>query len=355
MADEFGELGEGELQETVNGILAFLRELRDRPLPQTSASGTPFSPDLGEQRGRGDLRPSNPFGAEEDNLERLAKRLGGIPFTEVPEPPGLPPMPDPLGPDVDIEEIPEPEQAQVQAKPAMEEPEDIQPSQRARQPQQEEPTSGMAATPELSANLAEVWSLVNGLIDRERELAGLDLPDDVAESTEGGQIPAGSLGGLSARLAQLEVLVHRAAVPKPMLLPDVTETIFPARITSSTIANGTATGHATDPSTKWTYPFSEVEKTAAGYGGWSVLTGGRSGTAHNVIEDINTTTGADRMGNGVVLDNLDYDDDATFEFAPRPVPANVIVQMRVVEFRVSGVPTVEYWFAYENGADGVCD
>jgi len=151
-------------------------------------------------------------------------------------------------------------------------------------------------------------------------------------------------------------------------LIDVTRDRFTARITASTKTNGTATAHATDPSTQWTYTFVEVEKTGTGYsamtGGtprtWTDRAGGRTGTAYNLIEDINTRIThalgkTERMGNGVVLENLDYDSDNTYEFAPRPVPDETPVEIEVVCFKVGDTEYEEYWFSYENGVDGECD
>ena len=124
---------------------------------------------------------------------------------------------------------------------------------------------------------------------------------------------------------------------------------FWAKITGNSIGNGTGTAHITDPTTKWTYSFEEVYKATAGFGGWATLSGGRSGTdtARNSIDDINTTTGADRMGTGLKLSNMDVDDDSNYELALRPVPDNVIVWMRDVTIASS----VEYWFNYETSAD----
>jgi hypothetical protein len=45
------------------------------------------------------------------------------------------------------------------------------------------------------------------------------------------------------------------------------------------------TAHAQDGSNKrWSYTFSEVEKTSSGYGGWTVKSGGMAGTAYNRTE-----------------------------------------------------------------------
>jgi hypothetical protein len=110
---------------------------------------------------------------------------------------------------------------------------------------------------------------------------------------------------------------------------------FWAKITAST-ADGT---------NRWKYSWVEVYKSAAGYAGWSTLTGGRSGTtnARNSIEDMNS--GTDVQGNGVDVANL------LGTFALQPCPANCIVRMHQVGFG----STTEYWFSYANGVDGECD
>lgn len=98
---------------------------------------------------------------------------------------------------------------------------------------------------------------------------------------------------------------------------------------------------------QWTYAFSEVEKTTAGYSGWTVKSGGITGTAYNRAEDINSATGV--QGNGVDADNLDTDD---YTFALQACPDNSIVTIDVIEL-TTGVN--EYWFTHENGVDGECD
>jgi hypothetical protein len=90
----------------------------------------------------------------------------------------------------------------------------------------------------------------------------------------------------------------------------------------------------------------EVYKATAGYGGWATLSGGRSGTARNTIEDGNSGSGT--LGNGVAVSNLDTDD---YTFTLQPVPDDVIVWVEEVD---QGGST-EYWFQYENGVDGSCD
>lgn len=142
------------------------------------------------------------------------------------------------------------------------------------------------------------------------------------------------------------------------LLIELGPASFWAQISANTYINGSGTAHETDPSTQWTYSFDEVEKTSAGYGGWDVLEGGRMGSdeAYNSLEDMNPEVDPGGvMGNGVVLANLDYDGDDTFEFSLQPAPINAIVRMHAVGFLSGSTQYTEYWFAYENGTDGVCD
>ena len=101
---------------------------------------------------------------------------------------------------------------------------------------------------------------------------------------------------------------------------------------------------------KWEYDFVEAEKTAEGYGGWTTLAGGRSGTAYNSIEDMNSDSGV--QGNGVDVAHLDTDD---YTFAIQKCPAGNVVWMRTVRFMVGEVAKTEYWFSYESGVDGECD
>jgi len=106
------------------------------------------------------------------------------------------------------------------------------------------------------------------------------------------------------------------------------------------------TGSSADGTNRWSYSFTEVYKTTAGYGGWATLSGGRTGTARNTIEDGNTGSGT--LGNGVAVSNLDTDD---YTFTLQPAPDDVIVRVREVDHGGS----TEYWFQYENGVDGSCD
>jgi len=113
------------------------------------------------------------------------------------------------------------------------------------------------------------------------------------------------------------------------------------------------TGNASDGTNRWKYAFSEVYKSSSGYGGWAMLSGGRSGTtstnpARNTIEDMNTGADAHVEGCGVDVDHLDTT-DWTFEIMP--CTTGNIVWMR----EVAQGESTEYWFSYENGVDGECD
>ncbi len=70
----------------------------------------------------------------------------------------------------------------------------------------------------------------------------------------------------------------------------------------------------------WTYDFEEVEKTSAGYGGWTAVSDGRSGTAYNGVEE------------GDWVDQLEYYEE---------MADDSIVWMR----EVNTAGTIEYWFS----------
>jgi len=111
------------------------------------------------------------------------------------------------------------------------------------------------------------------------------------------------------------------------------------RITSSSQVSGYG-------GNRYTYQFAQVEKTGAGYGGWTNVQNGISGAAYNLIEDQNFTSGT--LGNGVSISNLTTD-KARFTLQPAPTGTRVML-MPVVT--TSG--STEYWFSYENGVDGGC-
>lgn len=105
------------------------------------------------------------------------------------------------------------------------------------------------------------------------------------------------------------------------------------------------TGRTQDGSNKrWTYTFAELSKTSAGYGGWTDLTGGRTGNAYNLAEDQNGASGL--YGNGVNSANL----TGTFDLQPIPTGRRVRITPAYV---TDG--TLEYWFEAENGIDGECE
>ena len=107
------------------------------------------------------------------------------------------------------------------------------------------------------------------------------------------------------------------------------------------------TGCSTLGNNRFSYNFLEVDKTAAGYGGWSTWGDGETGTAYNTIEDMNDGSGIE--GNGVDVSAPDF---AGFFIAPAPVGAIVMVEK--LDFYASGTEIIEYWFQYENGIRGTC-
>lgn len=110
---------------------------------------------------------------------------------------------------------------------------------------------------------------------------------------------------------------------------------FWARITSNT----------QDGSNKrWSYAITEVCKSSTGYGGWTDVSGGRTGTAYNVIEDQNGATGT--WGNGVASTEL----TGTFDIKPVPNGTRVLIEQVIL---TNG--NAEYWFTYENGVSGACE
>ena len=76
------------------------------------------------------------------------------------------------------------------------------------------------------------------------------------------------------------------------------------------------TGNTSLGSGRWSYTFTEREKTVAAYGGWTVLSGGRASTAYNAMEDV-----ADQ--------------------APAALAAGTIVRVRETE--LIGQTAPEYW------------
>ena len=101
---------------------------------------------------------------------------------------------------------------------------------------------------------------------------------------------------------------------------------------------------------QWTYTFSEVEKTTAGYGGWTAKSGGRTGDCYNSIEDMNTGVGGHVEGNGVDIANLDPLGLGSPGWAIMPCTTGNVVKITTVTVG----ETTEYWFSYENGVDGGC-
>ena len=95
---------------------------------------------------------------------------------------------------------------------------------------------------------------------------------------------------------------------------------------------------------QWVYQVREVEQTTVGYGGWSIVSGGRSGDAYSECEDGNGATGL--MHNGVNTANL----TGTYSNQPIPVGSKVTIKTKVL---ASGA-TVFWIIGQPNGVDGAC-
>lgn len=124
--------------------------------------------------------------------------------------------------------------------------------------------------------------------------------------------------------------------------------ILPNLLSGDTTFWAKITGNLQDSSNfRWKYAWSEVTKTTAGFSGWTVLSGGRSGTTtskigYNTAEDMNGATGL--FGNGVTSTNL------TGTLKVQPVSTGVFVKMTPI---LAGT-TQEYHFTFANGVDGGC-
>jgi hypothetical protein len=127
------------------------------------------------------------------------------------------------------------------------------------------------------------------------------------------------------------------------------------RITDSAHENGSGTGHATDPSTRWSYTIQPLKKTGAWDdtgAGWA--DDGSTITAYNLAEAANTVVATDIQGNGVKLSELDSDGDSDYDFHLRPVPTGSLVWYWAENYDASGTLTTEYWFDRVNGIGGAC-
>lgn len=88
---------------------------------------------------------------------------------------------------------------------------------------------------------------------------------------------------------------------------------------------------------RWSYTFAEVRKGGNGYGQWTQVTQGISGTAFNSYEDMND--GAGTEGNGIDVDGFTT-------AAYLPVPIGTIAWVKAV-VRAS-TWTLEWWFHFVN-------
>lgn len=96
---------------------------------------------------------------------------------------------------------------------------------------------------------------------------------------------------------------------------------------------------------RWVYNFSQATKATAGYGGWSALSGGLTGTCYNGSEEINGATGL--FGNGTTSANF------LGTFTIQEIPNNTPVQ--IVAVPVASTGATEYWIPADPiSTDGYC-
>ena len=109
---------------------------------------------------------------------------------------------------------------------------------------------------------------------------------------------------------------------------------------------------------KWQYKASEVEKTVAGYEGWSHKPGGGVGLAFNLSEDFNTGDGEE--GNGINASDLKTNFHEAFKFKPYPKGRVFWAKLVAIpgkslrETPGSNESSLEAWFDGNNAVDGSC-
>ena len=188
----------------------------------------------------------------------------------------------------------------------------------------------LAANAVGKACISGVCQVRVNVTDEDHEFA--EMADGKADMLESGDTGSARILWKEDGTGQKWAVVHLgAAIQQPFV-------IF-GRIASSSQVSGYG-------GNRYTYQFAQVEKTGAGYGGWTDVQGGVSGTAYNLIEDQNFTFGT--LGNGVSISNLTTD---KARFTMRPAPTGTRVMLMPV---VTTNGYTEYWFSYENGVDGGC-
>lgn len=114
------------------------------------------------------------------------------------------------------------------------------------------------------------------------------------------------------------------------------------RISAATLVSGS----------RWKYTWAEVEKTAVGYDGWTLVDGGRTGPsvkfeyAYNTIEDVNVAA-RQIWGSGVDAANL------SSGFVLVAAKNGDVFRAELVTPQVDGA-LPEAWFSFENSVDGTC-
>jgi len=101
------------------------------------------------------------------------------------------------------------------------------------------------------------------------------------------------------------------------------------------------TGASSIGDNRWAYPFEEVRYQKQG--DWAVLTGGRTGTAYNTMEESNTDTGV--QGDGTDVGN--YPSGVELQ----PIGTGVVEVRSVINCDTGAT---EYVFSAPNNPDGPC-
>lgn len=219
-------------------------------------------------------------------------------------------------------------------------------SSAAPSPAKEQPTSGDNGP--LAGVLAAVATKINEVIEYLGTRQGSGLPEEsqddgvtallenIINHTQRLNWIKGT-GGISVQNSAAGIAIglsERPAEDGGIL----DETHFEAIIGASTLVSPNL----------WSYAFQEAEETAIGPGGLTVKAGGRTGTAYNKSEDINT---ASVLGIGVDPAHLDT---ADYLFALGPCPVGTPRTITVGYVMVAGVATPSYRFEYEGSPDGEC-
>lgn len=117
---------------------------------------------------------------------------------------------------------------------------------------------------------------------------------------------------------------------------------------------------------QWGYSAEEWKKNGIGYGGFTIVTGGRTATSGQV-DQLRNFREEGNTGTGVEMNGVDHSGSSFTDtnFAMVPAPTGVFVVVHEITFVPSAdaldLPTdpplpahTERWFEYENADDGTC-